>query len=55
MSISVEILKKAWFGFEEIVDINEWILDVENGRVFDEKEVFERLHKKISSNVVVNV
>ncbi len=53
--INVDILKKAGFSFEEIESIKAGILDIEEGRVYDESEVFERLHKKISSNLVANV
>ena len=54
-SIDVDIFKKAGFSFEEIESIKAWILDLEEGRIYDESEVFERLHKKISSNLVANV
>lgn len=48
--IDTQILKEAWFNFEEVKDIQEWILDFENWRVSDENEVFTRLYKKISNN-----
>jgi hypothetical protein len=50
--IDTQILKEAWFDFEEIKDIWEWILDFENWRLSDGNEVFTRLYKKISSNII---
>jgi hypothetical protein len=44
--IDTQILKEAWFDFEEIKDIWEWILDFENWRLSEGNEVFTRLYKK---------
>jgi hypothetical protein len=50
--IDTQILKAAWFDFEEIKDIWEWIFDFENWKLSDANEVFTRLYKKISSNII---
>jgi len=53
--ISIEKFKEAWFSFEEIEKIKNWILDIEEWRIYDEDEVFSRLHQKVSSKFLVNV
>lgn len=53
--LDTQVLKEAWFNFEEIKDIQEWILDLEEWRIYNENDVFSRLYKKISSNLVTNV
>ena len=51
----IDAFRDAWFSFEEIDDIKQWILDMENWSVSNSDVVFKRLQEKIvSNNMVVN-
>ena len=50
VEINVEAFKKAWFTFEEIESIKQWIDDVENGNTVSFEKVKKEARKKIFSN-----
>lgn len=54
-NIDIEAFKKAWFTYEEIESIKQWLEDVENGRVYTEQEFYSRLEKSLFSNNKVDV
>ncbi len=53
--LRIEILKRYWFSFEEIIEIQEWINDIESWNIVDSKIVFDNLYKKLDFNNLVNV
>ena len=54
-NIDIEAFKKAWFTFEEIESVRQWLEDVENGRVYTEQEFYSRVEKNLFANLKVNV
>lgn len=53
--IDVEAFKKAWFTFEEIESVRQWLEDVENGNTISFDEVKMIARKKIFSKSKVYV
>lgn len=49
-TINVEAFQKAWFTFEEINDIQEWLDNVKEWLTFSHEEVKQEARKKIFSH-----
>lgn len=52
--LDVEAFKQAWFTDEEIEDVKEWILDIENGNVFTETEIYDFVENELFSKYKMN-
>ena len=46
-NIDIEAFKREGFSLEDIESIKRWLDDIEEGRVYTEKEFYTRLEKRL--------